>query len=74
MFLSLSKLVEIALQKVEFSCGLFRYQSSIVAYLAVRKLGSLHNKQHSFRAEKDGGYEHVPSCNLFCGLYQYHYF
>ena len=40
MFLSFSKLVEIALQ-VEFSCGLVRYQSSIVAYLAVRKLGSI---------------------------------
>ena len=35
------------------------------------KIGFHYDKKHSFRTDKDGGYEHVPSSNLFCGLYQY---
>ena len=39
-----------------------------IGYLAVRKLGSI---GHFLRMDKDGGYEHVPSSNLFRGLYQH---
>ena len=56
------KLVEIALQKAEFSYALVRCQS-IKAYLAMQRL--IDCNKHSFRAEKDGGYEHVPPSSLF---------
>ena len=42
--LSLSKEVELARQMVAFSYALVRYQSSIVLYLAVQKMGSIVTK------------------------------
>ena len=53
-----------------FSGALVRYQSSISSVFGGAKTG-FHCNKYSFRAEKDKGYEHVPSSNIFCGLYQY---
>ena len=36
-----------------------------------RSKTGFHCNKDSFCAEQDGDFEHVPSSNQFCGLYQY---